>query len=170
MSSRRIQCNTLSVKPRPDSVGGNIECDTLHCKNVICENQNKEVESVEKTIKIPYILPISHISLGLMGSSENDSSNQSVYTPCSVNVNKLQLTWHDWFPGYPEETVHVKINDNDWQSIVLKESQTVIDLEFSFKEGEKITTCVYANVEDQNEQSVQSLSVVLLCTHDITLS
>tara|TARA_B100001758_G_C18364176_1_gene587507 strand:- start:882 stop:1391 length:510 start_codon:yes stop_codon:yes gene_type:complete len=168
--SRRIQCNTLSVKPRPDGVGGNIECDTLHCKNVICENKNNETESVEKVIKVPYNLPITHISLGLMGSNETDASNQSVYIPCSLQVNKLQLTWHDWYPGYPEETVHLKVGEHDWQTVILKESQTIVDCEYSFQEGDKLTTRLYTNVEEQNEPAVQSLSVVFLGTHDIVLS
>jgi len=167
--SRRIQCNTLSVKPKSDGTCGNIECETLSCKNIICDKMPQNNNQTKK-IEIPYSLQIGHISLGMMGTSQNDCSHQIIYSPCPFKANKLTFIWHDRMPGYPEETVFYKVNDK-WEKVVLKESQTTIKFDKVLKENDKIITSLYANVVDENESSasIQSLSVNLSGVYEINI-
>lgn len=169
--SRRIQCNTLSVKPKSDGTCGNIECETIVCKKVICSD-NPENNKTEKCIKIPYSFQVTHISLGMMGTSDSDCSHQIMYTPCAFKTTKITFIWHDWMPGYPVETLYYKIGDGKWEKTPLKESQTSIDFAKEYKENEKIVTCMYSNPVDVNEPSacIQSLSMNLVGVHEINLS
>ena len=166
--SRRIQCNTLSVKPKSDGTCGNIECETLCCKTILCETNTNPSREVQ-TIAIPYSLQTGHISLGMMGTSESDSSHQIVYSPCNFISNKVVFTWHDWMPGYPEETLYYKINDDSWQSVVLTESQTTIPYSGNIKENEKIVSHLYANVVEDNDSCIQSLSMDMMGRYEIKI-
>lgn len=169
--SRRIVCNNLSVVQKEDGSGGIVNCDVLNCKTVNCENTTPtEENNTPKTFSIPYTLPISHISLGLMGNNSEDCSQQTVYSVCDMSVKKLQITWHDWYPGYPQETIHLKVNENEWVSVVLKGTQTFVDFEHEIKDGNSVLTCVYAESNDDNEHSVQSLSIQMIGSHSITLN
>ena len=166
--SRRIQCNTLSVKPKSDGTCGNIECETLHCKTIVCEKPtNGSRES--QAITIPYSLQIGHISLGMMGTSEGDCSHQIIHSPCDFTSNKIVFTWHDWMPGYPEETLYYKVNDNSWQCVVLRESQTMIPYSEDVKENNKIVTHLYANVIEDNDSCIQSLSMDMTGKYEIKI-
>lgn len=172
--SRRIQCNTLSVKPKADGTCGNIECETLQCKSITCENfpSTTVSESLPKDvdINIPYTLQVCHISLGMMGTSEDDSSHQVVYTPCDFSAQKLVISWHDWSPGYPEETIYFNINNGEWQSVVLKESQTIVPLADEYTSNDQITSRVYTQVGGDNEPTIQSLSMNLFGVHKCTIT
>ena len=164
--SRRIQCNTLSVKPKTDGTCGNIECETLHCKTIVCE-KNTSSSREKQMIHIPYTLQTGHISLGMMGTSETDSSHQIIYSPCDFTPNKIVFTWHDWMPGYPEETLFYKVNDDSWQSVILKESQTTIPYTNKVKENDKLITHLYANVIEENDSCIQSLSMNMVGAYEI---
>jgi len=166
--SRRIQCNTLSVKPKSDGSCGNVECETLSCKNIICENLQNTQNKITK-INIPYEFQLGHISLGMMGTSNNDCSHQIMYTPCNLKTKYLRFIWHDWLPGYPEETVYFKINEKEWDKVVLKETQTFVEFQEELNENDKIITSLYASVLDENEPSIQSLSVNVFGNHEINM-
>ena len=167
--SRRIQCNTITVKPKSDGTCGNIECETLHCKKIVCEESTLESSPKMQTIAITYSLQTGHISLGMMGTSESDCSHQIIYSPCGFTPSKVVFTWHDWMPGYPEETLYYKINDDSWQSVVLTESQTTIPYSGNIKENEKIVSHLYANVVEDNDSCIQSLSMDMMGRYEIKI-
>ena len=169
--SRRIQCNTLCVKPKPDGTCGNIECETISCKNIVCESQ-KSQSNIPSCFNIPYSLQVSHISLGMMGTGETDCSHQIIYSPCAFKTTHISFIWHDWLPGYPKESLFYKVNDNKWEKIVLKESQVNVDFVSEIKQNDKIVVKMYSNPIDEKEPSasVQSLSMNLVGNHEIKLS
>lgn len=168
--SRRLQCNSLSVKSVSDgdvSKGGTIECDTLTCKSIVCENNNTNKNT---NVEIPHSLQISHISLGMMGTSITDCTHQTTYIPEFTHLTSkyISFAWHDWSPGYPEEKVFFKIGDEEWKTLIISKSQTLFEHNETYIHGDNdITVSIYA--ENDNESSIQSLSMNLIGTCKINL-
>lgn len=171
--SRRIQCNTLSVTKRPDGTCGIIECDTIKYNKIICntETGSKGEGDAKKYIQIPYSLPITCISFGMMGKCESDATKQIIYIPCAFDSNHLILSWHDWSEGITSENIVYKINDQGWKDVTIDKSQIIIEHKEKFVKDTYVTTQMYSKLDDENDEPIiQSLTVSLCGSHSIQLS
>ena len=153
--SRRIQCNTLSVKPKPDGTCGNIECETLHCKSFTCDEE--QPNALPKTIRIPYSLMVSHINLGMIGTCVDDLNVQSRKSPVDFESKKIEFLWNDWNHLLDSQNLYYKINNGDWLNVQLSSNQTLVEYTSSIKDSDDITIEVYAQSCD--DYDIQSLSV-----------
>ena len=156
--SRRIQCNTLSVKAKPDGTCGNIECETLHCKKLVCEENNTQ-STLSKSVNIPHNLNICTIGLGMIGTSDKDTTVQYSKSFVDFDSLKLMFIWNDWNSNLEEQCLHYRLNDGEWESVKLKSNITIVDHCSHISKDNEMKIEVYSQSCD--DYDIQSLCIQL---------
>ena len=156
--SRRIQCNSLSVKPKQDGTCGNIECETLHCKTLVCEENNTQ-QTLSQSVNIPHNLNICTLGLGMIGTSEQDTNVQFSKSLVDFVSSKLMFIWNDWNSNLEEQQLYYKINDEEWKTVRLVSNITIIDHESHVSSQIDMKIEVYA--QNCDDYDIQSLAIQL---------
>tara|TARA_Y100000389_G_scaffold199517_1_gene238039 strand:+ start:1305 stop:1694 length:390 start_codon:yes stop_codon:yes gene_type:complete len=124
-----------------------------------------------KIIKVPYTLPVTSISFGMMGKKVEDASNQNTFIPHTFETTHFTLSWFDWVEGICSEEVKYKIGDDDWNNVNVDKSQVVIPYSKTYEGGTHLNVRIYSNItNDHEEPAIQSLTANLIGYHTIELS
>lgn len=166
--SRRIQCNTLSVKPKQDGTCGNIECETLHCKTLVCEENNTQAQSTPQNISIPHSLNICTVGLGMIGTSDQDTTTQFSRSLVDFDTSKFMFIWNDWNTNLEEQTLYYKLNDEDWKSVSLASNITMVDHECHVSSQKEMKVELYA--QNYDDYDIQSLCIQLHGVYNVQLN